>query len=131
MERNTFICFVLRACFNIVTGIKKCAQAEKYEVPVIIEAFSETAGEKARQRRRVIRPVNAYICSRNCLLPAKPVEVIDSMLYGKVDGLGVKAAVAAIKAAEFTRFFNFFSRQLLFHTPTAIFLLRYFYGIFL
>lgn len=34
------------------------------------------------------------------LLPGKPVEVIDSMLYGKVDGLGVlKAAVAAIKKA--------------------------------
>ena len=32
------------------------------------------------------------------LLPNKPVEVIDSTLYGKVDGLGVlKAAVAAIK----------------------------------
>ncbi|MEK8844632.1 hypothetical protein P2S30_16575, partial [Escherichia coli] len=34
------------------------------------------------------------------LLPNKPVEVIDSLLYGKVDGLGVlKAAVAAIKKA--------------------------------
>ncbi|SQI25173.1 PTS system N,N'-diacetylchitobiose-specific transporter subunit IIB [Salmonella enterica subsp. arizonae] len=34
------------------------------------------------------------------LLSDKPVEVIDSMLYGKVDGLGVlKAAVAAIKKA--------------------------------
>ncbi|NHX34020.1 PTS sugar transporter subunit IIB, partial [Escherichia coli] len=32
------------------------------------------------------------------LLPNKPVEVIDSLLYGKVDGLGVlKAAVAIIK----------------------------------
>ncbi|HEB4875097.1 TPA: PTS sugar transporter subunit IIB, partial [Kluyvera ascorbata F0526] len=32
------------------------------------------------------------------ILPNKPVEVIDSTLYGKVDGLGVlKAAVAAIK----------------------------------
>lgn len=32
------------------------------------------------------------------LLPGKPVEVIDSLLYGKVDGLGVlKAAVASIK----------------------------------
>ena len=34
------------------------------------------------------------------LLPNKPVEVIDSLLYGKVDGLGVlKAAVATIKKA--------------------------------
>lgn len=31
-------------------------------------------------------------------LPGKPVEVIDTLLYGKVDGLGVlKAAVASIK----------------------------------
>lgn len=37
------------------------------------------------------------------LLPNKPVEVIDSLLYGKVDGLGVlKAAVAAIKKASAT-----------------------------
>lgn len=35
------------------------------------------------------------------LLPNKPVEVIDSLLYGKVDGLGVlKAAVAAIKKPQ-------------------------------
>ncbi|MCG2879507.1 PTS sugar transporter subunit IIB, partial [Obesumbacterium proteus] len=34
------------------------------------------------------------------LLPGKPVEVIDSVMYGKIDGLGVlKAAVAAIKKA--------------------------------
>ncbi|AFE60911.1 PTS system N,N'-diacetylchitobiose-specific transporter subunit IIB (plasmid) [Rahnella aquatilis HX2] len=34
------------------------------------------------------------------VLPGKPVEVIDSGLYGKIDGLGVlKAAVAAIKKA--------------------------------
>ncbi|MCZ5120600.1 PTS sugar transporter subunit IIB [Escherichia coli] len=35
------------------------------------------------------------------LLPNKPVEVIDLLLYGKVDGLGVlKAAVAAIKKPQ-------------------------------
>jgi PTS system cellobiose-specific IIB component len=34
-------------------------------------------------------------------LPNKPVEVIDSALYGKLDGLGVlKAAVATIKKAN-------------------------------
>ena len=34
------------------------------------------------------------------MLPDKAVEVIDSQLYGKIDGLGVlKAAVAAIKKA--------------------------------
>lgn len=45
------------------------------------------------------------------LLPNKPVEVIDSLLYGKVDGLGVlKAAVAAIKKPQQINFFKF-SRQ--------------------
>ncbi len=38
------------------------------------------------------------------LLPNKPVEVIDSLLYGKVDGLGVlkSSVVAAIKKASAT-----------------------------
>lgn len=40
------------------------------------------------------------------LLPNKPVEVIDSLLYGKVDGLGVlKAAVAAIKKPQQINYF--------------------------
>jgi PTS system cellobiose-specific IIB component len=34
------------------------------------------------------------------ILPDKPVEVIDSLLYGKIDGLAVlKSAIAAIKKA--------------------------------
>ena len=79
------------------------AQAEKYEVPVIIEAFPETlAGEKGQNADVVLLgPQIAYMLPEiQRLLPNKPVEVIDSLLYGKVDGLGVlKAAVAAIKKA--------------------------------
>ena len=99
-KRNTFICFVLRACLPLYWYR---AQAEKYEVPVIIEAFPETlAGEKGQNADVVLLgPQIAYMLPEiQRLLPNKPVEVIDSLLYGKVDGLGVlKAAVAAIKKA--------------------------------
>ncbi|MEK8335388.1 hypothetical protein P2N38_18920, partial [Escherichia coli] len=71
--------------------------------PVIIEAFPETlAGEKGQNADVVLLgPQIAYMLPEiQRLLPNKPVEVIDSLLYGKVDGLGVlKAAVAAIKKA--------------------------------
>ncbi len=50
------------------------------------------------------------------LLPNKPVEVIDSLLYGKVDGLGVlKAAVAAIKKPQQINLFLNFPVKELFH----------------
>ncbi|EGI26437.1 N,N'-diacetylchitobiose-specific phosphotransferase enzyme IIBcomponent (PTS system N,N'-diacetylchitobiose-specificEIIB component) [Escherichia coli TA206] len=102
-KRNTFICFVLRACLPLYWYQKMRAQAEKYEVPVIIEAFPETlAGEKGQNADVVLLgPQIAYMLPEiQRLLPNKPVEVIDSLLYGKVDGLGVlKAAVAAIKKA--------------------------------
>jgi len=47
----------------------------------------------------LLGPQIAYMLPEiQALLPGKPVEVIDSLLYGKVDGLGVlKAAVASIK----------------------------------
>ncbi len=66
---------------------KMRAQAEKYEVPVIIEAFPKPAVKRPGSGRRVIRPQIAYMLPEiQRLLPGKPVEVIDSMLYGKVDG---------------------------------------------
>ncbi len=50
------------------------------------------------------------------LLPNKPVEVIDSLLYGKVDGLGVlKAAVAAIKKSRSKLIYFKFPVKELFH----------------
>ena len=82
---------------------KMRAQAEKYEVPVVIEAFPETlAGDKGQTADVILLgPQIAYMLPEiQRLLPNKPVEVIDSALYGKIDGLGVlKAAVAAIKRA--------------------------------
>ncbi|HBO23290.1 PTS sugar transporter subunit IIB [Providencia sp.] len=76
-------------------------QAEKYDVPVNIEAFPESlAAEKGVDADLVLLgPQIAWMLDDiQKLLPSKPVVVIDSLLYGKVDGLGVlKAAVAAIK----------------------------------
>lgn len=60
------------------------------------------------------------------LLPNKPVEVIDSLLYGKVDGLGVlKAAVAAIKSRSKLIYLNFPVKELFHKSNTAIFKLRF------
>lgn len=77
------------------------AQAEKYNVPVVIEAFSEVlVSEKGEQADVVmLGPQIAYMLPDfQRLLPNKPIEVIDPMLYGKIDGLGVlKAAVAMLK----------------------------------
>ena len=88
---------------SILLVSKMRAQAEKYEVPVVIEAFPETlAGEKGQTADVILLgPQIAYMLPEiQRLLPNKPVEVIDSVLYGKIDGLGVlKAAVAAIKKA--------------------------------
>lgn len=101
-KRNTFICFVLRACLPLY-WYQNARTGRKYEVPVIIEAFPETlAGEKGQNADVVLLgpQIANMLPEIQRLLPNKPVEVIDSLLYGKVDGLGVlKAAVAAIKKA--------------------------------
>ena len=58
-------------------------QAEKYEVPVVIEALPETlAGEKGQTADVVLLgPQIAYMLPEiQRLLPNKPVEVIDSAL---------------------------------------------------
>jgi PTS system cellobiose-specific IIB component len=79
-------------------------KALKYNVPVEIRAFPETqALEKGSEADLVLLgPQISYMLDDiKKMLPNKPVEVIDSKLYGKVDGLGVlKAAVASIKAAK-------------------------------
>ncbi|EHA6962790.1 PTS N,N'-diacetylchitobiose transporter subunit IIB [Escherichia coli] len=101
MEKKHIYLFCSAGMSTSLLVSKMRAQAEKYEVPVIIEAFPETlAGEKGQNADVVLLgPQIAYMLPE-ILLPNKPVEVIDSLLYGKVDGLGVlKAAVAAIKKA--------------------------------
>ena len=103
MEKKHIYLFCSAGMSTSLLVSKMRAQAEKYEVPVIIEAFPETlAGEKGPVADVVLLgPQIAYMLPEiQRLLPNKPVEVIDSLLYGKVDGLGVlKAAVATIKKA--------------------------------
>ena len=101
--KETYLPVLLSGMSTSLLVSKMRAQAEKYEVPVVIEAFPETlAGEKGQKADVVLLgPQIAYMLPEiQRLLPNKPVEVIDSGLYGKIDGLGVlKAAVAAIKKA--------------------------------
>jgi cellobiose PTS system EIIB component len=104
MEKKHIYLFCSAGMSTSLLVTKMRAQAEKYEVPVVIEAFPETlAGEKGEQADVILLgPQIAYMLPEiQRQLPNKPVEVIDSLLYGKVDGLGVlKAAVAAIKKAS-------------------------------
>lgn len=99
MEKKHIYLFCSAGMSTSLLVSKMRAQAEKYEVPVIIEAFPETLAQNADVV--LLGPQIAYMLPEiQRLLPNKPVEVIDSLLYGKVDGLGVlKAAVAAIKKA--------------------------------
>jgi PTS system cellobiose-specific IIB component len=103
MQKKKIYLFCSAGMSTSLLVTKMRAQAEKYEVPVEIEAFSESlASEKGKHADLVLLgPQIAYMqADIKKLLPTKPVEVIDSALYGKVDGLGVlKAAVAAIKKA--------------------------------
>ena len=91
MEKKHIYLFCSAGMSTSLLVSKMRAQAEKYEIPVIIEAFPETlAGEKGQNADVVLLgPQIAYMLPEiQRLLPNKPVEVIDSLLYGKVDGLG-------------------------------------------
>ncbi|MEL4014445.1 PTS sugar transporter subunit IIB [Dryocola sp. LX212] len=103
MEKKVIYLFCSAGMSTSLLVSKMKAQAEKYEVPVIIEAFPETlAGEKGSVADLILLgPQIAYMLPEiQKVLPNKPVEVIDSVMYGKIDGLGVlKAAVASIKKA--------------------------------
>lgn len=101
MEKKRIYLFCSAGMSTSLLVSKMKAQAEKYDVPVEIDAYPETlAAEKGQDADLVLLgPQIAYMLPEiQTLLPGKPVEVIDSLLYGKVDGLGVlKAAVASIK----------------------------------
>ncbi|HGH4630861.1 TPA: PTS sugar transporter subunit IIB [Enterobacter kobei] len=91
MEKKHIYLFCSAGMSTSLLVSKMRAQAEKYEVPVVIEAFPETlAGEKGQKADVVLLgPQIAYMLPEiQRLLPNKPVEVIDSGLYGKIDGLG-------------------------------------------
>lgn len=101
MEKKNIYLFCSAGMSTSLLVSKMRAQAEKYEVPVIIEAFPESlVAEKGPEADVIlIGPQIAYMVQdiKNTV-PNKPVKVIDSTLYGKVDGLGVlKSAVTAIK----------------------------------
>jgi len=107
MQKKYIYLFCSAGMSTSLLVTKMRAQAEKYDVPVIIEAFPETLAEqKGHQEADVVLlgpQIGWMLADIQKLLPNKPVEVIDSLLYGKVDGLGVlKAAVAAIKKASAT-----------------------------
>lgn len=101
MEKKRIYLFCSAGMSTSLLVSKMKAQAEKYDVPVLIDAYPETlAGEKGQDADLVLLgPQIAYMLPEiQQQLPGKPVEVIDTLLYGKVDGLGVlKAAVASIK----------------------------------
>lgn len=103
MEKKHIYLFCSAGMSTSLLVSKMKEQAEKYNVPVVIEAFPETmASEKGQQADVILLgPQIAYLLPEiKILLPHKSVEVIDSILYGKVDGLGVlKAAISTIKEA--------------------------------
>lgn len=103
MEKKIIYLFCSAGMSTSLLVSKMKAQALKYEVPVVIDAFPESlAAEKGPEADLILLgPQIAWMLADiQKILPNKPVEVIDSVLYGKIDGLGVlKAAVASIKKA--------------------------------
>ncbi|ANI31707.1 PTS system N,N'-diacetylchitobiose-specific transporter subunit IIB [Yersinia entomophaga] len=104
MEKKKIYLFCSAGMSTSLLVSKMKAQAEKYEVPVVINAYPEAlASEKGPEADVILLgPQISYMLGEiEKMFPHKPVEVIDAQLYGKVDGLGVlKAAVAAIKKAK-------------------------------
>lgn len=104
MEKKKIYLFCSAGMSTSLLVSKMKVQAEKYEVPVIINAYPEALASEHGAQADVILlgPQIAYMLPEIVkMFPHKPVEVIDALLYGKVDGLGVlKAAVAAIKKAK-------------------------------
>lgn len=101
MEKRNIYLFCSAGMSTSLLVSKMREQAEKYQVPVNIEAFPETSVSQKGEWADVIMlgPQIAYMLPAfQRLLPYKPIAVIDAALYGKIDGLGVlKAAIALIK----------------------------------
>ena len=103
MEKKVIYLFCSAGMSTSLLVSKMKAQALKYQVPVTIEAFPESlVAEKGPAADLILLgpQIGWMLPDIQSMLPAKSVEVIDSALYGKIDGLGVlKAAVASIKKA--------------------------------
>ncbi len=66
MEKKHIYLFCSAGMSTSLLVSKMQAQAEKYEVPVIIEAYPETlAGERAGSRRSIIRATNCVYVTGN------------------------------------------------------------------
>ncbi|MBT0728803.1 PTS sugar transporter subunit IIB [Rosenbergiella nectarea] len=104
MENKFIYLFCSAGMSTSLLVTKMREQADKYNVPVIIEAFPETLlAEKGEQADIILLgPQISYMLPEfKTAFPEKPIEVIDSILYGKVDGLGVlKTAVGLIKKSS-------------------------------
>ncbi|MBT0719918.1 PTS sugar transporter subunit IIB [Rosenbergiella collisarenosi] len=104
MERKFIYLFCSAGMSTSLLVTKMREQANKYNVPVVIEAFPETLlGEKGEQADIILLgPQISYMLPEfKATFPAKPIEVIDSILYGKVDGLAVlKFAIGLIKSSH-------------------------------
>ncbi|PIJ43645.1 PTS sugar transporter subunit IIB [Tatumella sp. OPLPL6] len=104
MEKKFIYLFCSAGMSTSLLVTKMREQANKYEVPVTIEAFPETLlAEKGEQADVILLgPQISYMLPEFiAAFPIKPIEVIDSTLYGKVDGLGVlKVAIGLIKKSS-------------------------------
>ncbi|KYP96394.1 PTS sugar transporter subunit IIB [Rosenbergiella epipactidis] len=104
MEKKFIYLFCSAGMSTSLLVTKMREQANKYEVPVTIEAFPETLlAEKGEQADVILLgPQISYMLPEfKAAFPIKPIEVIDSTLYGKVDGLGVlKVAIGLIKKSS-------------------------------
>ena len=101
MDKKRIYLFCSAGMSTSLLVSKMRAQAEKYDVPVLIEAFPESlAAQKGPEADLILLGPQISYMKRDIqnVLPEQTIEVIDATLYGKADGLGVlKAAVAAIK----------------------------------
>ncbi|MCL7652018.1 PTS sugar transporter subunit IIB, partial [Klebsiella pneumoniae] len=89
MEKKHIYLFCSAGMSTSLLVSKMRAQAEKYEVPVIIEAYPETlAGEKGPEADVVLLgPQIAYLLPEiQRLLPKKTVEVFGSLPHRQVVG---------------------------------------------
>lgn len=102
MKKNIYL-FCSAGMSTSLLVKKMREQAEKYNVPVEIAAFSETYVEEKVSEADVILlgPQIGYMLDNiKRISKDKPIAVIDPALYGKMDGLAVlKSAVELIKNA--------------------------------
>ncbi len=91
MEKKAHLSLLLGRHVHVTAGLQNAGRRRKNMSPVINEAYPETlAGEKGPEADvSIIRGHKLRICYRkfSACCRDKPVEVIDSLLYGKVDGL--------------------------------------------